>query len=111
MVNIETSKTLLLNDDSKRKLSNERMSCILRARNVVVNDMCSGTKMSFPVRVSLLTMFRGRLSVVIARLMPNVYEEGRGGRQELELPSPSSLFVKVKRKKAEENLQSPKGYI
>ena len=67
--------------------------------------------MSFPVRVRLLTMLRGRLSAVIARLMPNVYEEGRGGRQELELPSPSCLFVKVKRKTAEENLQSPKGYI
>ena len=53
--------------------------------------------MSFPVRVRLLTMLKGRLSAVIAQLMPNVYEEGRGGRQELELPSPSSLFVKVKR--------------
>ena len=44
IINIETSKILLLIDDSERKLSNERMNCILRARNFVVNDMCSGIK-------------------------------------------------------------------
>ena len=47
---------------------------IFRARSLVFSDLCSETKGSlgnqtFPVRVRLLAMCRGELSVVIARLL------------------------------------------